>query len=57
MNIRLEAAITEWAQVLADRPELRETIERLRGLAAALPRIRTDRVRPAEAREGPPDGS
>jgi uncharacterized sulfatase len=42
---------------LADRPELRETIERLRGLAAALPRIRADRVRPAEAREGPTDGS
>ena len=31
---------------LAGRPELRETVEKLRGLSAALPEIRTDRMRP-----------
>ncbi len=42
---------------LADRPELRETVERLRGLSTNLPRIRKDRVRPREAPGDPTDDS
>jgi len=44
---------------LAGRPELQEILEKLRGLSATLPEIRTDRMRPRtnEAREDQTDDS